>query len=167
MKAGVYYTQKHEVTRFQTDFNVKFSCYDLISKDANSEYLQKEPDRARNRYEEALGMFRYFEATDPSWQSQGIDDDKLKEVDDEGETDFQKKRILELKINTFLNISACNIKVKDFGAAAAACNEVFKLDPTNLRAYYRRARATALPVNAGVPEFRKALKDIDKLLSLV
>ena len=72
-----------------------------------------------------------------------------------------------MKINTFLNIAACNIKVKDFGAAAAACNEVFKLDPTNLRAYYRRARATALPVNAGVPEFRKAVKDIDKLLSLV
>lgn len=51
--------------------------YQLISKDANSEYLQKEPDRACRRYEEALGMFRYFEATHPDWQSKGIDDDKL------------------------------------------------------------------------------------------
>ena len=38
-------------------------------------------------------MFRYYEATSPDWQSKGIDDDKLREVDDFGKTDFQKKRI--------------------------------------------------------------------------
>ena len=109
-------------------------------------------------------MFRYFEATHPDWQSKGIDDDKLREVDDHGKTDFQKQRILTLKINTFLNMAACNIKAQDFKSSVDACNEVFKLDPNNLRALYRRARATALPINAGVPEFRKAVKDIDKLL---
>lgn len=141
--------------------------YLLISKDANSEYLQKEPDRACRRYEEALGMFRYYEATHPDWQSKGIDDDKLREVDDHGKTDYQKKRIHQLKVISFLNIAACNIKAKDFKSAVDACNEVFKLEPENLRAYYRRARATALPINAGVPEFRKAVKDLDTLMDLV
>lgn len=167
MKAGVYYTQKHEVTRFQTSFDIKLYSYTLISKDANSEYLQKEPDRACRRYEEALGMFRYYEATSPDWQSKGIDDDKLREVDDHGKTEYEKQRIHTLKVTTFLNIAACNIKAKDFKSAVDACNEVFKLEPNNLRALYRRARATALPINAGVPEFRKAVKDLDQLLSLV
>lgn len=112
-------------------------------------------------------MFRYFEATSPDWQSKGIDDDKLREVDDLGQTDFQKKRIHKLKVTTFLNIAACNIKANDFKSSVEACNEVFKLDPDNLRAYYRRARATALPINAGVPQFRKAVKDLEKLLDLV
>lgn len=106
-------------------------------------------------------MFRYFEATSPDWQSKGIDDDQLREVDDLGKTDFEKERIYTLKVTTFLNIAACNIKAKDYKSAVDACNEVFKLDPLNLRAFYRRARATAMPINAGVPEFRKAVKDID------
>lgn len=72
-----------------------------------------------------------------------------------------------MKVTTFLNIAACNIKAKDFKSAVDACNEVFKLEPLNLRALYRRARATALPINAGVPEFRKAVKDLDQLLELV
>ena len=44
-------------------------------------------DRACRRYEEALGAFRYFEATDPQWQSKGIDDDHLVEVDIQGDTE--------------------------------------------------------------------------------
>ncbi len=28
-------------------------------------------------------------------------------------------------------------------------------------AFYRRARARALPINAGVPEFRKAIEDLN------
>ena len=38
LKAGVYYTQKHEVIRRQEDFQVKLYAYELIAKDANNEY---------------------------------------------------------------------------------------------------------------------------------
>jgi len=64
-------------------------------------------------------------------------------------------------------MAACNIKANDFKSSVDACNEVFMLEPENLRAFYRRARATALPINAGVPEFRKSVKDLDQLLALV
>lgn len=64
-----------------------------------------------------------------------------------------------------MNISACNIKSKNYDAAVLAAEEVLKLEPKNLKALYRRARATALPINAGVPELRKAMKDLDLIIS--
>jgi tetratricopeptide (TPR) repeat protein len=67
LKAGVYYTQKHEVIRIQKEFDVKLMVYELIKNDANSEFAQHQYDRACRKYEEALGCFRYYEATDPSW----------------------------------------------------------------------------------------------------
>ena len=123
-------------------------------------------DRACRRYEEALGAFRYFEATDPSWQSKGIDDDHLVEVDIQGDTEEEKATIKSLKVGSYLNIAACNIKSKGYETAVKACEEVFKLDPDHPRALYRRARALALPINSGVPEYRKSLIDLKKLVKL-
>ena len=86
-------------------------------------------------------------------------------MDTIGRTDDEKRMIREIKISCFQNIAACSIKTKAFEAAVHACNEVLKLDPENLQAIYRRARATALPINAGVPELRKAMKDIDHVIA--
>lgn len=165
LKAGVYYTQRHEVVRRQENFHVKYFSYELLSSDANSEFAQGNFDRACRRYEEALGIFRYYEATSPDWQEKGIDDDHLQHVDNVGNTPSEKRMIREIKISCFQNIAACSIKTKAFEPAVAACEEVLKLDPDNLQAIYRRARATALPINAGVPELRKAMKDIDFVIS--
>jgi len=141
--------------------------FELMKNDANIEFAQRQFDRACRKYEEALGCFRYYEATDPSWQDKGIDDDKLREVDIVGDTPEEKKIIREIKISLYLNIAACNIKIKAWTEAIAACEEVLKLDKTNVRAFYRRARATALPINAGVPDLRKAIQDLDQVLELV
>ena len=62
-----------------------------------------------------------------------------------------------------LNIAACNIKSKDFESALEASNEALKLDPYNVKALYRRARARALPINSGVEEFRLALTDLKQV----
>ena len=133
-------------------FEVKFFSYDLIKTDANNEFAQGHFDRACRKYEEALSVWRYYEATDASWQEKGIDDDKLREVDFLGTTDEEKDQVKKIKVSTYLNIAACNIKTKVFKEAVLACDEALKLDPNNLKALYRRARATALPINAGVPE---------------
>jgi len=37
-----------------------------------------------------LSIFHYFEATDPNWQSKGIDDDHLKEVYWMGQNEEEK-----------------------------------------------------------------------------
>ena len=111
-------------------------------------------------------MFRYYEATAPDWQAKGIDDDHLQEVDFMGYNAEQKKTITKIKINTFLNIASCNIKTKAFSVAIAACEEALKLSPKNIMAFYRRAKATALPINAGVPDLRRAVKDLDMVIKL-
>ena len=74
--------------------------------------------------------------------------------------------IHDIKISLYLNIAACNIKCKAWTEAVAACEEVLKLDKTNFRAFYRRARATSLPINAGVPDLQKSIKDLDQVLEL-
>ena len=38
LKAGVYYTQKHEVLRRQLSFDVKYFSFELIRSDANNEF---------------------------------------------------------------------------------------------------------------------------------
>lgn len=83
-----------------------------------------------------------------------------------GDTPEEKKIIHDIKISMYLNIAACNIKCKSWKEAIAACEEVLKLDKTNFRAYYRRSRATSLPINAGVPDLQKAIKDLDKVLEI-
>ena len=88
------------------------------------------------------------------------------EVDIKGDTDEEKETIKNVKIGTYLNIAACNIKTKGYGTAVKACEEVFKLEPDHPRALYRRARALALPINSGVPEYRLALVDLKKLMKL-
>ena len=66
----------------------------------------------------------------------------------------------------YLNIAACNIKSKDFETAVAACNEALKLDPYNVKALYRRARAVALPINSGVESFRESLVDLKRIVEI-
>ena len=79
---------------------------------------------------------------------------------------MEKQTTQHIKLSMYLNIAACNIKKKAWSEAVAASNEALALDDKNIRAYYRRARATALPINAGVPDLRRAVGDLDKTLEL-
>lgn len=90
----------------------------------------------------------------------------MREVDYLGTTDEEKEQVRKIKISTYLNIAACNIKTKVFNEAVSACDETLKLEPDNLKALYRRARATALPINAGVPELQKATLDLEKVIEI-
>jgi len=64
------------------------------------------------------------------------------------------------KVQCLLNITACGIKTNTFDDAVAAATELLKLEPNNHMAFWRRAKARTAPINAGVPEFREALKDL-------
>lgn len=67
----------------------------------------------------------------------------------------------------YLNIAACNIKTKDYETAVAACNEALKLDPYNVKALYRRARAVAMPINSSVEDFRNAITDLKRIIEVI
>ena len=74
-------------------------------------------------------MFRYFHCANPKWNEEGIDDKDLTEIDEKGKNDLEKKIIRKLKLQMYLNISACNIKTKDFEQAYQAACEALNLDP--------------------------------------
>lgn len=88
-------------------------------------------------------------------------------MDEQGKNDFERNELRKLKLRMYLNIAACNIKTKDYEAAVASCNEALKLDPYNVKALYRRARAVALPINSGVEEFRAAIADLKQISEVI
>jgi phosphoribosylanthranilate isomerase len=45
-------------------------------------------------------------------------------------------------------------------------NEVLILDPDNVKALQRRAKATSLPVNSSVEDLNSAVKDLKKVQQL-
>ena len=59
-------------------------------------------------------MFRYFHCSNPKWNEEGIADKDLTEIDEQGNNEYEKEIIRKIKLQMFLNISACNIKTKDF-----------------------------------------------------
>ena len=141
-------------------------AFDIIKREANEEYLQANYDRACRKYEEALSIFRYFICFNPKWQEEGINDSQIQEYEDMGKTEYEKQEVRRMKILMFTNIAACNIKTKDFETARAACDEILKLEPYNIKALYRRARSMALPINSGVEDFRASLVDLKRLLDI-
>jgi hypothetical protein len=71
--------------------------------------------------------------------------------------------VREIKMESLLNITACCIKCSEFKEAQAAATEALKLDPHNDLALWRRSKALSMPINAGVPEFRLAIKDLTNI----
>lgn len=134
-KAGVYYTKKLLNTRKQRFFQ-KIIVHELLKKEGSAYFTAGEYDRALHRYEEALSLWRYYICHNPKWEEEGIDDDEIELFEDVGNTDSQKRQIRELKLTSYLNIAVCNLKVKDFVNALAACEEALHLNPASVKAYY-------------------------------
>jgi len=55
------------------------------------------------------------------------------------------------------------MKSKNWLEALPTLNEVLRLDPCNKTALYRRSKALSKPINSGVDDLRKALKDLQAM----
>lgn len=165
LKAGVYYTTKLECVR-NLPYYPRLFAHELIVKNAHIDFARGEHESACRKYEEAYSIWRYHKSTNPKWNNEGIDDTQLVEEDFWGKNDQEKKWCLDHKIFCLLNIVACNLRSENFTDALPAVNEVLRLDPKNRIALYRRAKAVSLPVNAGVDDFKKAVKDLNTILKL-
>lgn len=68
LKAGLYYTNKLEVVRGQSDFHVKLFAFEIIRDEGAREFALKNYDRACRKFEESLSIFRYYISNNPKWQ---------------------------------------------------------------------------------------------------
>jgi hypothetical protein len=85
---------------------------------------------------QALSLFRYIKSSNSRWQEEGIDDSELTEIDEDGTNlnPHEKEKIKSAKLLCYLNLAACNLKLKDSYTSTCACNEALLLDPGNVKA---------------------------------
>jgi len=159
MKAGVYYTKKLGTVR-QQPYHLKKYVYDMIIREAQKDYSNKESDRACRKFEEAYSIWIYYHTTNPKWDTEGIDDDQIFLVEAKGDTVEQTQAIKQMRLTCLMNIATCNIKSAVFEEAAKACEDILKNDKTNIQALFRRSKTLSIPFNSGVPEYIKAIKDL-------
>ena len=88
LKAGVYYTTKHEATR-KMEFYPRLFAFELIMKAGNAEFHMGEHSGACRKYEEAYSLWHYFGSDNPNWNTEGIDDSQLTETDTKGKNQKQ------------------------------------------------------------------------------
>ncbi|RZC50360.1 hypothetical protein C5167_018788 [Papaver somniferum] len=72
----------------------------------------------------------------------------------------QKKAGHFFKVTCQLNNASCKIKLKEFREAAALCTKVLKLEPSNIKALFRRAQAYMETIDLDLAELdlKKALE---------
>ena len=115
---------------------------------------------ANDKYEKAFGCFTHYVSSEPDWRSKGIKDEDLTLVEYKTADEVSLARATELQATCVSNISACFFKLKDYAKCTKVATEALNMDPTNVKALYRRALATTIPKKSGAAELDMAIKDL-------
>jgi hypothetical protein len=102
----------------------------------------KEYDNALDQFIKCICIFKYIECSNPKWNSgDGIKDNELKYIEDKGSNDNEKFEIIKMIKSALLNISLVYYLTKDYKSVREACDEVLKIDPKCVKAFYRKAKS--------------------------
>ena len=141
-----------------------------LKEEGNGLFQEGKHEKANSKYEEAISVFRYLEVKPgyEGWRKdgKGLRDEIFDEIDvcglsgEEGAGPEAAATIKQHKIACYLNIAACQLKIKGpgFAVCVQACESALALDETNTKALYRRAQARLLPPSAGALEQELALQ---------
>ncbi|CAD8213037.1 unnamed protein product [Paramecium octaurelia] len=159
IKAGLYYLNEYLEQR-KLDIEQRLDFANQLKEKGNSLFQQGKFGNASHEYEKSLSIFLYIENKNPNWKNEGILDDDLTYKDDNFD-----QRIVDIRIKLLLNLAICYIKEKQFKDAIAACDYVLNVQD-NSKAYYRRAKARLDNINAEESDYKLAIQDLEKALSI-
>lgn len=83
-----------------------------------------------------------------------------------GKDQFEQKQVRQHRIDCLLNIAGCNLKSQSYSLVLPPVNEALVMEPNNCLGLLRRAKATYLPINSSVEDYKAAKKDLQKLVKL-
>ena len=127
---------------YKQSYQIKKYTYEAIKIKGIQHLKFKEYENALDQFIKSICIFKYIEALNPKWNSgDGIKDNELKYIEDKGNNDNEKNEIIKMIKSSLLNISLVYLITKDYKNVRDACDEVLKIDPKCVKAFYRKAKS--------------------------
>ena len=127
---------------YMQSYQIKKYTYEAIKLKGIQHLKFKEYENALEQFIKSICIFKYIECSNPKWNSgDGIKDNELKYVEEKGNNDLEKTEIIKMIKSSLLNISLVYLITKDYKGVRDACDEVLKIDPKCVKAFYRKAKS--------------------------
>ncbi len=140
-KTGLYCCEMTKNIRNQKSFYLKCTAFDIL-KNKGIDYLSSNNySDAHYAFCKSLCIFKYIKNKNKNWKNEGVKDEDLEYCEDKGENSEEEQEIKKMKISALLNIALCDLNSGKFQEVRLACDEVLKLDPRNVKAFYRKAKS--------------------------
>ena len=127
---------------YKQSYQIRKYTYEAIKIKGVQHLKFKEYENALDQFIKSICIFKYIECLNPKWNSgDGIKDHELKYIEYKGNNDLEKAEIIKMIKSSLLNISLVYLITKDYKSVREACDEVLKIDPKCVKAYYRKAKS--------------------------
>mmetsp|Transcript_30404 Transcript_30404/g.34563 ORF Transcript_30404/g.34563 Transcript_30404/m.34563 type:complete len:555 (+) Transcript_30404:7-1671(+) len=163
-REALEYEKKHQDIRMKAFVEQKTEFHSL-KNEGNHYFALGTYETAIRKYEEALSIFRFIRVkpNGVAFTDGKINCADLEDVDVVGASNLEKQEIKECKVIAYLNIAACLLRLESFKEALAACESALKLEPNNIKAMFRRAKARVYCQDASSYDLSLAQTELAKL----
>ena len=152
---------------YKQSYHIKKYTYEAMKSKGVQHLKFKEYDNALDQFIKCICIFKYIECSNPKWNSgDGIKDNELKYIEDKGSNDNEKSEIIKMIKSALLNISLVYYLTKDYKSVREACDEVLKIDPKCVKAFYRKAKSYMDDPKSLISEHIEAQKILENAVKI-
>lgn len=127
-----------------------------LKEAGNARFREGDVRGASDKYERCLGCFWWMASSEKDFRNKGIKDEFIS-FHDHALHDAAVRGLLS---STLTNVAACQMRLQEWATCIQACDKAVELDPSNVKALYRRAQARTVPVSSGAAELDLAIVDL-------